>query len=115
LASKEYKAKVNLYLDTLDELEGRVGEQKKDFNNAKRWGLNESWINKSYLVKVDMTVADVGDSAGGDVRDAMKAYLENQKEQDKYIRKWRDEYKGMAGQLATMKKWAGDADTLEEI
>ncbi|MGE5115492.1 MAG: hypothetical protein ACM3N6_03255 [Betaproteobacteria bacterium] len=113
LASPKYKAKIKGYLAVIDDIEKIIDAQKKDLAKAKGLSFDEAWVNKWFTVKVDMTVKDIQDRAGMDVQNIMKAYLANQKQADSYVRKWRDEYKGMAGQLAAMKKWTEDADEME--
>jgi hypothetical protein len=114
LASAKYKAKIKGYLDVIDDLEKVIGTQSKEVAAAKGLSFDEAWVAKWFTVKVDMTVSDIQDRASMDVNNIMKTYLANQAQADKYVRKWRDEYKGMAGQLAAMKKWSDDADDMEK-
>jgi hypothetical protein len=113
LASAKYKAKIKGYLDVIDDLEKLVDAQTKELAKAKGLSFDEAWVNKWFTIKVDMTVKDLQDRATMDMQGIMKTYLANQAQADSYVRKWRDEYKGMAGQLAAMKKWTDEADEME--
>ena len=113
LASPKYKAKIKGYLETIDDIDKIIAKQKVDLAKAGGLEFDAKWIDKWFTVKVDMTVGDIEDRATMDVQNIMKTYLANQAQADTYVRKWRDEYKGMAGQLAAMKKWTEDADEME--
>lgn len=113
LASPKYKAKIKGYLETIDDIDKIIAKQKVDLAKAGGLEFDAKWIDKWFTVKVDMTVGDIEDRATMDVQNIMKTYLANQAQADTYVRKWRDEYKGMAGQLAAMKKWSDEADEME--
>ena len=113
LASPKYKAKIKGYLETIDDIDKIIAKQKVDLAKAGGLEFDAKWIEKWFTVKVDMTVGDIEDRATMDVQNIMKTYLANQAQADTYVRKWRDEYKGMAGQLAAMKKWSDEADEME--
>ena len=115
LASAKYKAKIAGYLAVIDDLEKVIAAQKAEVAKADDLSFDKAWVNKWFTVKPDMTVKDFEDRATMDVQAHMKTYLANQAQADKYVRKWRDEYKGMAGQLAAMKKWSDDADEMEAV
>jgi len=62
-----------------------------------------------------MTVGEVKDRASMSTAASVKAYLGNLNGVNNEIRGLRGEYKTMAGQMASIKKMAEDADELEVI
>jgi len=115
LASAKYKAKIKGYLDVIDDIDGLIATQKKQMSETDGLAFDTSWVNKWFTVSASMTVKDFESRASMDTQAFVKNYLADQQKADKYVRKWRDEYKGMASQLATMKKWSDDADEMEEV
>ena len=113
LVSPKYKTKMRGYLESIAAVDALITTQTTSMAKAKAMTFDAAWVNKWYTVKLDMTVADVKSAASMDVQGHMSAYLENQQQADAYVRGWRDEYKGMAGQLATIKGWADEADGME--
>jgi hypothetical protein len=113
LKSPKYKAKIKGYVKAIDEVEGLIKSQTQQLSQAKGLAKKVDWINKWFLIKASMTVGDFASRADMGTQGIMKTYLAEQDKADQYVRKWRDEYKGMAGQLATMKKWTEDADDME--
>jgi hypothetical protein len=115
LTSKEYKAKINTYLGVLAGLETMVKQQRTSINKAAAMASGEQWIQKNFTLTLDDTVGNVAGMASMSLNGLMKEYLKNSNELDAYVRTLRDEYKGIAGQLATMKKWSDDADAMDEL
>jgi hypothetical protein len=113
LVSPKYKAKIKGYIKAIDDIESLINSQKKQLAQAKGLQFNDAWVNKWFSIKANMTVKDFENRASMGTKGIMKTYLANQAEADKYVRKWRDEYKGMAGQLKAMKQWTNDADDME--
>ncbi len=113
LASAKYKTKMRGYLESIGAVDKLITAQTASMAKAKAMSFDTAWVNKWYLVKLDMTVADIANKASMDAQAHMKAYLDDQKQADAYVRSWRDEYKGMAGQLASMTSWAQEADGME--
>lgn len=111
--SSKYKAKIKGYLDVLDNIDGTIDSQIKALDKAKGLRFDEAWVNKYYQIKSDTTVEQIEDMTSMDHKGIMENYFKNQDEQDKYVHKWRDEYKAMGAQIATMKKWIEDADQME--
>ncbi len=115
LTSKEYKAKINTYLSVLSGLETMVKQQRGSINKAAAMASGEQWIQKNFALTLDDTVGNVAGMASMSLNGLMKDYLKNSNELDAYVRTLRDEYKGIAGQLATMKKWSDDADAMDQL
>lgn len=113
LVSPKYKAKIKGYLAVIDDIEAAVQSQAQELAASGKVTFDAAWIDKWFAIKADMTVQDIQNHASMGLQGIMKTYLANQQVADGYVRKWRDEYKGMAGQLATMKKWSEDADAME--
>ena len=113
LASAKYKTKMRGYLESIAAVDALITTQTASMAKAKAMTFDAAWVNKWYTVKLDMTVADVKSAASMDVQGHMKTYLANQEQADAYVRGWRDEYKGMAGQLKAMGGWAAEADDME--
>ncbi len=115
LTSKEYKAKIGTYLSILTELETMVKQQRTSITKAAAAAGGDQWIHKNFTLDFDATVGGVVGMASMGLNSLMKEYQKDSNELDKYVRKWRDEYKGIAGQLATMKQWADDADDMDSM
>ncbi|MEO6410884.1 MAG: hypothetical protein ABIO45_19320 [Burkholderiaceae bacterium] len=113
LVSAKYKTKVKGYLEAIDAIDALCTSQTSTMAKAKAMTFDETWVNKYYSVRLDMTVEDIKGNATMDVTGIMKTYLQNQTQADTYVRTLRDEYKGMAGQLASMKAWSAEADDME--
>lgn len=113
LASTKYKAKITTYLAALDEIDNTIDGQLKSLDKAKDILKSDAWVNKWFTIKADTTVEQVEAMTTMSHQNIMKDYLANQAEQDKYVRKWRDDYKSMGAQIATMKKWTDEADQME--
>ena len=84
-------------------------------DKAKNLVQDEKWVNRNFQVTAAMTVKQIEEANSRSTEVAVKDYLDHSEEQDAYVRGWRDEYKGIAGQLASMKKWSDDADAMEAI
>jgi hypothetical protein len=115
LASKEYKAKIKGYLEVIDDIDAIIASQTKAIDKAKGLGRDAAWVNKWYTITAKTTVEDVENFAAMDHHSIMSNYLKDKEEQDKYVHKWRDEYKAMGVQVALMKKWAAEADEMESV
>ena len=113
LVSAKYKTKMRGYLTAIDEIDALFTSQTTTMAKAKAMSFDEAWVNKYYSVRLDMTVADIEGIASMDVTGIMRTYLANQTVADGYVRTLRDEYKGMAGQLASMKAWSAEADAMD--
>jgi hypothetical protein len=110
--SAKYKGKIKIYLSVLDGLHDAVEKQKKVA--ARRPAeLKSDWVDKKYKISDAMTVGEVKMRAGAELDKLLKTYNENKDEVDGYVRKLRDEYKPIPGQLAVMKKWMEEADEME--
>lgn len=112
-ASKQYKTKIKGYLSTIDDVEALVKKQSASMDKAKNRAQDDKWVNRNFQVTPAMTVQDIADNNSRTTELAVEDYIKNSEEQDAYVRQWRDEYKGIAGQLATMKKWSDEADEME--
>jgi hypothetical protein len=115
LTSKEYKAKINTYLGALTSLESTVKQQRTSINKAAARASGEQWIQTGFTLDLDNTVGEVTSMASMSLNSLMSDYLKNSNQLDTYVRSPRDEYKGIAGQLASMKKWSDDADAMDQL
>lgn len=115
LASAKYKAKIKDYLTMIDQIDKMIALQEGELAKAGTIRFDEAWINKWHTVKADMTVGQIHDMASMDTQNILKDYHKNMQVADGYVRKLRDEYKGMAGQIASMKKWVDTADDMESV
>jgi DNA-binding transcriptional regulator GbsR (MarR family) len=114
LASAKYKDKIKGYLEVIDSVEQIIKDQKKEIASIKNF--DRGWALKQFpQAKVTMTVAEIKDRAGMGAVASVKAYLGNLNNVNSQIRGMRGEYKVMAGQMSSIKKWAEDADELESI
>lgn len=114
LASAKYKDKIKGYLEVIDSVEGIIASQKKSIASVK--AFDTAWAAKNFpQLKVTMTVQEIAARASVDTSNKLKAFLSDVGGANKEIRGLRGEYKGMAGQMASIKKWAEDADELELV
>lgn len=114
LASAKYKDKIRNYLEIIDSVEAIIVSQKKSVASVK--AFDTAWATKNFpQLKVTMTVKEIADRASVDTSNKLKAFLSDLGGVNKEIRGLRGEYKGMAGQMASIKKWAEDADELELV
>lgn len=112
--SAKYKTKIKGYLGALDGIGTTLTKQLAAIKKASTLTFNDAWVDRNFRITADMTVADIRARASQDVENQMKVYEANQEEADEYVRVWRDEYKGIAGQLATIRQWSADADDMEK-
>jgi len=112
LKSAKYKDKIKIYLSVLDGINSLIKKQTEIATRSPRSFKND-WVDKTFEISDNMTVADVKGRASMDLDSSLKTYNDNKVEADSYVRKLRDEYKGIPGQLATMKKWVDEADAME--
>jgi hypothetical protein len=115
LTSKEYKTKIKGYLAIIDDIDAIITAQTKSLDKAKGLGRDSGWVNKWFTITAKTTVDEVENFASMDHQSILSTYLKNKEEQDKYVHKWRDEYKAMGVQVALMKKWASEADEMEAV
>lgn len=114
LASAKYKDKIRNYLEIIDSVEAIIVSQKKSVASVK--AFDTAWAAKNFpQLKVTMTVQEIAGRASVDTSNKLKAFLSDLGGVNKEIRGLRGEYKGMAGQMASIKKWAEDADELELV
>ena len=114
LASTKYKDKIKGYLEVIDSVDQIIASQKKSLAGIKSY--DQTWATKNFpALKLTMTVGEVKDRASMSTAASVKAYLGNLNGVNNEIRGLRGEYKTMAGQMASIKKMAEDADELEVI
>jgi len=114
LASAKYKDKIRGYLEVIDSVDKIIASQKKQLATIKTY--DQAWATKNFpAFRLAMTVADVKDRASMGTAASVKAYLGNLNGVNNEIRGLRGEYKTMAGQMASIKAMAADADDLEVV
>lgn len=114
LASAKYKDKIKGYLEVIDSVDGIIASQKRSVASVK--AFDTAWAAKNFpALKITMTVQEVEARASVDTSNKLKAFLSDVGGANKEIRGLRGEFKGMAGQMASIKKWAEDADELELV
>jgi hypothetical protein len=92
-----------------------VKQQRSSINKAAARASGEQWIQESFTLDLDNTVGEVTSMASMSLNSLMSDYLKNSNQLDTYVRSLRDEYKGIAGQLASKKKWSDDADAMDQL
>jgi hypothetical protein len=110
--SAKYKDKLKGYLAALDTVLKVLKTYEGNVKGATS-RFTDGWVEKNFAVSPDLTVAQVKDRTSMNLNSTMKVYEDNKAQIDTYVRKWRDEYKSIPGQLATMKKWVDEADAME--
>ncbi|HUB80074.1 MAG TPA: hypothetical protein VMB03_14815 [Bryobacteraceae bacterium] len=111
--SAKYKEKIKTYLASLDIILKSLKTAMDDVKGTTSM-FTDAWVEKNFPANADMTVAQVKDRSSMDLNTALTVYAKNKAEIDQHVRKWRDEYKSIPGQLATMKKWVDEADAMEK-
>ena len=111
--SSKYKDKIKGYLAALDAVNGLLKKQAEGVKASQSLSFNDSWVDKNFKISPDMTVDNIKDRASMDLNTSLTLYEQNKTQINSQVRKWRDEYKSVPGQLAVMKKWIDDADGME--
>jgi hypothetical protein len=112
--SAKYKDKIKNYLASLDAILKILKSQIDEVKGTGSSMFTDAWVDKEFPAHADMTVAQVKDRSSMDLNIVLTNYNKNKAEIDQRVRKWRDEYKSIPGQLAVMKKWVDDADAMEK-
>ncbi|MFG6413697.1 hypothetical protein ACG02S_07270 [Roseateles sp. DC23W] len=114
LASKKYKDKIKGYLDVIDSVDKIIASQKS--GAASIMVQDRAWVDKNFpKIQLSMKVSAVKDRASMSTTGKVKTYLADLGKVTTRVRTFRDEYKSMDGQMAIIKKWADEADELEEV
>ena len=114
LVSKKYKDKINGYLEVIDSVDKIIASQKKRVAAIKP--RDGAWADKFFpKIQLSMKVSDVKLRASASTEGHVKTYLANLGTVSAHVRVLLDEYKSMDGQMATIKKWADEADELEDV
>lgn len=111
LKSPKYKDKIKSYLVSLNEIIKTIKQQRELV--SKSLSLTDNWVESSYPISPDMTVAQIEKLASASAIHQLKEFEQNKTQLKQQVRKWRESTKGMPGQLAVMKKWVDEADGME--
>jgi len=112
--SAKYKDKIKNYLASLDLILKILKSQIEDVKASGGTIFTDGWVEKNFPASADMTVEQVKNRMSMDLNSCLSNYIKNKGEIDQHVRKWRDEYKSIPGQLAIMKKWVDEADAMEK-
>lgn len=111
--SAKYKAKITSYLAAPDAVEGILKRQSTDIKAIASIQQNDAWVERCYKLPTDMTRKQVRGLASTEFNDSYKKFDDSGAKVGGYARKFRDEYKAMGSQLATLKKWSDEADAMD--
>jgi hypothetical protein len=110
--NSDYKEKLKKYTTALQEIDKWLKEYRESLNKLAEY--DDSWVDKVYSISPDTTVGEIKIKAGAKVTNQLEKYTK-QNENDNQVRRWRDSYKGVGGQLALMKKWSEEADKMDLV
>lgn len=111
--SAKYKEKIKGYLAALESVQGLVPKFRSEIAEAAAAQKTTAWVDRCFGITPDMTCAQLKGKGSATLNDNLKNYNENKAQIDNYVRKFRDTYKTIPGQMAVMKKWVDDADGME--
>jgi hypothetical protein len=112
--STKYKDKIKSYLAALDAVDEIVGKLLAAVAQENKPFVTDGWVDRNFAINADMTVKQIVDLSSATLGDNLKTYEENKAQINMRVRKFRDDYKSIPGQLNTMKKWIDEADQMEK-
>jgi hypothetical protein len=114
LKTDKYKAKIAGYLTSIQTIDTKLQAKAQAVQQIAGLHPDDAWVDKGFPFHQDMTLKQVHDITTMGLKSNLKTFDENNQVVVNRVKKIRDEYKTLAGQFATMKKWVDEADTMEK-